>query len=367
MVQQLTAYVSRPSISINNNADGWLTSQLQSALVEETTEGLCRCEVLFNYVGQSKQQATSINYLNEIASTLNFGTEFTLSVPQSNTTFGQIFRGKVSGLEAAYPQEGNPLITVLAEDQLQKLRMTRRTRTFENMLDAEVIRQIAQEHGLTPQLAGLPQEAPHKILAQVNQSDLAFIRELARNSGVELWVDGKTLFAQSRTNRATTRITLSYGQELYSFRLRADLAHQCTEVHVTGWDVNTKSAIDAQCGQNGIANELESSQRSGSSLLSSTFGKRKEYIVHTVPLTTEEAQSSATARYRERARRFVTGTGVARGDARIRVGCKVALEGLGSLFNGLYYVTQARHSYDSMYAYRTTFEVESVGLNNLPF
>jgi len=60
-------------------------------------------------------------------------------------------------------------------------------------------------------------------------------------------------------------------------------------------------------------------------------------------------------------RRFVTGTGVADGDARIRVGSVVKLEGLGNLFNGNYYVTRVRHSYDGTYGFRTTFDVERPG------
>jgi hypothetical protein len=35
----------------------------------------------------------------------------------------------------------------------------------------------------------------YKILAQVNQSDLAFLRERARTIDAELWLDGRTLNA----------------------------------------------------------------------------------------------------------------------------------------------------------------------------
>src|SRR5260370_28473293 len=52
-------------------------------------------------------------------------------------------------IEAEYPQGGGAQVLVLAEDLLQDLRMTRRTRSFEDMSDEDVIRQIAQEHSLT--------------------------------------------------------------------------------------------------------------------------------------------------------------------------------------------------------------------------
>ncbi|GHO87625.1 phage late control D family protein [Dictyobacter formicarum] len=364
-MQKSTAYISRPTVLINGQTDNKLSNTIQSVLVEETTEGLFRCEALFNNYGLVTQ-GMSEDYLYAANSALDFGTDFAISMPVNDTTFGQVFRGKISGLEAEYPFGGGALITVLAEDQLQNLRMTRRTRTFEDLSDEDVLRQIAEEHSLTPML-DVPQGPTHKILAQVNQSDLAFIRELARNIGVELWVAETTLFAQSRANRAKIHIDLAYGANLYSFSVRADLAHQCTEVHVTGWDASAKDAIDEQGDQNAIQNELASdtTQRGGSFFLQQAFGERKEYVVHTAPLTSEEAQSIAIARYRERARRFVTGTGVARGDGRIRVGCNLRLGGLGNLFDGTYYVTHVRHSYDSVHGYRTTFDVERAGIRRL--
>jgi phage protein D len=362
-MQKLTAYISRPTVFITGQADNNLSNAVQSVLIEETTEGLFRCEALFNNYGV-KMSTMQEDYLYADNSSLTFGTDFAIHLPLNDSTSGEVFKGKISGLEAEYLTGGGALLTVLAEDQLQSLRMTRRTRTFEDLSDENVMRQIATEHSLTPMLT-LPPGPAHKILAQVNQSNLAFMRERARNIGVELWVAGKTLYAQTRTDRAGQAIELAYGANLYSFSVRADLAHQCTAVHITGWDIDTKESIDETGEQSAIQSELEPGNSSSSSILQRAFGERKEYIVHTVPLTSEEAQSIAIARYRERARRFVTGTGIARGDGRIRVGCKLSLGGLGSLFNGTYYVTAVRHGYDGVHGYRTTFEVERPGIQGL--
>ena len=62
------------------------------------------------------------------------------------------------------------------------------------------------------------------------------------------------------------------------------------------------------------------------------------------------------------ARRFATGAGICDGDARIRVGSVLNLSGLGRLFNGKYYVARVRHSYDSVYGFRSAFDVERPGL-----
>ena len=65
---------------------------------------------------------------------------------------GPVFAGRISGLEANFPAERDPEFVILAEDRFQDLRMERRTRTFENVTDADVIRQVASQQGLTAQV-----------------------------------------------------------------------------------------------------------------------------------------------------------------------------------------------------------------------
>ncbi len=350
-----TSYVSRPKVLIAGQVNGSLSVDILSVLVEETTDGLFRCEACFNNYGQRNNGGDYLYFGRDV---LDFGKDFAIRLGPGDLA-RQVFKGRISGIEAEYPPGGGGRIVVLAEDRLQDLRMTRRTRTFEDVSDEDVIRQIAQEHSLT---ADLDLNGPtYKVLAQVNQSDLAFIRERARSINAELWVEDTKLFAKSRTDRAGTAIDLAYGVNLLSFSVRADLAHQCTEVGVAGWDVEAKDAIEETGEENAISAELNG-DKSGSSILGQAFAERKERIVHTVPLTSEEARSIAQARYRERARHFVTGAGVADGDARIRVGSVLNLGGLGDLFNGKYYVIRVRHSYDGLYGFRTEFDVERPGL-----
>jgi phage protein D len=350
-----TAYVSQPKILIDGQANDSLATNILSMFVEETTEGLSHCEACFNNFGE-RQSGT--NYLYFGRDVLEFGKDIAIQLGPSDQAV-QVFKGRITAIEADYPQEGGSQVLVLAEDKLQALRMTRRTRSFEDVSDEDVIEQIANEHSLTPQL---DLNGPtYKALTQVNQSDLAFMRERARSINAELWVQDTTLYAKSRTNRNAGTIDLSYGANLLSFTVLADLAHQCTELGVAGWDVENKDGIEETADDNAISAELNG-DTSGSSILQQAFASRKERIVHTVPFTVEEARAVAQARYRERARRFVTGTGLADGNTGIRVGAVVNLTRLGSLFNGKYYVVRVRHSYDRTYGFRTEFDVERPGL-----
>ena len=350
-----TAYFAQPKLLIDGQSNDLVAGDLVAVLVEETTAGLYYCELRLNNFGQRQQ---GIGFLYFGRDVLDFGKEIAVQSgpPGSLAT---IFQGRISAIEASYHPDGDVQMAVLAEDRLQDLRMTRRTRTFEDVSDEDVLRQIAGEHGLTPEMS---LDGPtHPVLAQVNQSDLAFMRERARAIGAELWVEGTTLHCQSRSERDAGSVDLEYGVNLMAFTVRADLAHQCTELGVAGWDVDAKEAIDETADDSVVSSELNGGT-SGASVLEEALLARQERLVHSAPRSVSEARSEVEARFRERARRFVTGSGVSDGDPRIRVGCSVNVAAVGSLFNGSYYVSGVRHLYDGNRGYRTEFDVERPGI-----
>jgi phage protein D len=237
--------------------------------------------------------------------------------------------------------------------------MTRRTRTFVNLTDAEVMQTVAADHGLTPNVTVTG--APYRVLAQVNQSDLAFLRDRARAIDAELWTTGTTLNAMPRSKRSGAPLRLAFGRELRSFSALSDLAGQRTSVSVSGWDVTSKKALTHEAGESALGSEV-GDDASGVSILKSSLGDRKEAVAHGVPLDGRETQARAESYFKSMARRFVTGRGVAETDARLRVGAAAELVGLGPLFSGKYYVAEVRHLFDGAAGLRTEFSAERPGI-----
>jgi phage protein D len=237
--------------------------------------------------------------------------------------------------------------------------MTRRTRSFEQVSDSTVISRIANDHGLRPdvQISG----PTYRVLAQVNESDLAFLRERARCIDAELWMEGDTLHASSRSRRGSERLTLTYHNNLREFSALADLANQRTSLAVSGWDVGAKQALKHQTDESILQSELNGTN-SGASVLRQAFGERKEVVVHTIPLSSTEARATAEALYRRVSRQFVTGRGVVDSEPGLRVGSTVQLEGLGPLFNGSYTLVEVKHLFDRQHGMRTEIKVERAGL-----
>jgi uncharacterized protein len=343
---------ARPTFQVGGRDEPSLEGALADCRVHETADGLYACEAVFANWGAATER--DVGYLLFGRDTLDFGKDFLVAFAGHT-----VFRGRITGLEAGFPEGSPPQLTVLAEDRLQDLRMTRRTRTFADVSDADVFRRIAGDHGLTPDLDVTG--PTHAALAQLNLSDLAFLRERARAVGAELWVDDRTLHAAPRSGRGATTATLAYGGDLRELTVLADLAEQRTSVTVTGWDVGGKSGIAESADAGALGGELGGDE-SGAGILGDRLAERIETVAVPVSPATAEARARAEALFRRRARRFVRGRGVATGNPRLRVGAKVTLEGLGALFSGDYYLAECRHVFDDVRGYRTEIAVERAGI-----
>lgn len=351
-------YSALPILSLDGQEDPSLAVGLLSLSIRETTEGLYCCEATFGNWGTNNG---TVGFLYFDLQSLNFGRILSVEMGDGDAD-SKVFHGRIMAIEGRFPQQSPPEILVLAEDLLQDLRMVRRSRSFENISTDEIITQIAGEHGLTTNID--VDGITYRVVSQVNQSDLAFLRECVRAVDAELWIENKTLYAQARKRRKTEELNLSYGHRLKEFSVMADLAHQRTSLAVSGWDVAAKETIEHEADVSSIQSEMNGGL-SGSQLLEQKIGKRVDKLVHQVPFSNEEATSMAEAKYRSIARRFLTGQALADGDGRLRVGSHVLLDGLGPLFNGRYYVNEVTHVFDLKDGYRTYFRVErpELGIN----
>lgn len=338
---------ARPAFTVGGQDQPKLDSGLLRLCCGETEAGLAHCEAEFGNWGNG-QGGTGFLWFDR--ATLEFGKDFVVKIGSAT-----VFDGRIMALEARFLPQTPPSIVVRAEDRLQDLRMTRRTRVFEQVSDADLASQLANDHGLSPQvdLSG----STHKVVVQMNQSDLAFLRSRVFGADGELWLEGSTLHASKRASRTDAQLELVQGARLRRMEACADLAHQRTAVTCTGWDVSSKEAISAEATASAIASEA-SGGASGPDVLRDALGEREDTVAHTVPFDDGAARDRAEAHLRALARRFVRGRGVADADGRIRVGRRITLQGLGPLFSGAYGVVEVCHRFDLAQGLWTEFVVE---------
>ncbi len=344
-----------PIFTVDGVVKGELVRDLSRLEIEETTAGLKTLEACFVAVGAAGAAGRDEQRLYLDGAILDFGKKLEVSIgPDSGAR--TVFTGWISALEGIFRETQEPLVVVCAEDKLMKLRMTRRTKTYERVTDADLASAIASEHGLSAEVdADGPQ---YDVVQQWNMSDLAFLRDRARRIQAELWIDDETLHFKARGKRTATELTLIQGNQLIEVRVRADLAHQRTRIKVSGYDATQRDRIEDEAGDDAIRAEAGPGL-TGPALLQRAFGERESRRVREAPLAAPEATAWARAEMLRRARGFVTVTGVTRGSADMVVGSRLTLDRVGHPFEGGgYYVVRVCHSYDLQHGFRTYFEAE---------
>lgn len=348
-------YAARPLFTVDGSAESSLTDAATRIVVEETIDGVARLEATFGNWGADA--GGQIGYRLFDGALLDFGTEVAVDLGAGQSG-GQVFAGRVSALEAQFPQLGGPELAVLAEDAVVQLRSVRRTRVFEDLSDADVVSRIARDHQLQ---ASVDLDGPVKrATAQLNETDLGFVRRLVRAAGGEITFAGGKLTVEPRHRRSGRPVTIAV-EELRECAITADVADQRTAVTVSGWDVDAKTAIEHVATDSAVQSEVGTG-RSGPAVVSEVLGVRPEQLAHLHPSTSSEAQAYAEAAMRLLARRFVQGRFLIQGDARLRVGVEVELAGVGPLFDGAHTVTEVRHTFDAERGFETWFHTERAGL-----
>ena len=347
---------TRPAFFVKGAAVPALGKDLIRLEIHDSVDGMCRAEASFGNWGPNGSTVGFLHFGTD--SPLDLGVA--LEIRLGDTA---VFSGKITAIEAEFPAGTSaPCLTVLAEDRLQDLRLTRRTRAFERQTDQQIFERVCSDHGLT--LDGAIEGPLHATVGQLNQSDLAFLRGRASLLGLDLWLHGARLKVQGKRAPQPEVPSLAYGAELQSFRVVADLAEQCSTLRVTGWDVSKAEAVEGKATVELIRPELGHGERSGPGLLEERLGARITTVVHTLSQDAAAARAEAEARMRQVARRFVRGAGTTDRTLAPAVGRSLDLTGIGPRFSGRYAVISNSVRFDTISGLRAEFTVERPGFGS---
>ncbi len=263
-----------------------------------------------------------------------------------------LFSGEITGLEPEF-LEGQPTrLIVRGYDRRHRLLRERKTRSFTNIKDSEIASQIAADAGLIPEVDDSALILPYVL--QHNQTDLEFLLARSQRIGFEALVVGQSLKFREREIKADEMLVLRREQELLDFRPRLTTTGQVGEFVVHGWNPKDKREIIA-FARNGDEKTLMAGTTSGPRAGEQAFGKAKGSSVTRPVQSQAEADQMAKQRFSELALDFIRADGVCIGEPRLRAGSNVKIDGIGTRFSGLYYVTSCEHRYSPRKGYRTSF------------
>lgn len=264
-----------------------------------------------------------------------------------------LFKGEITGLEPEFTNDEPPVLTVLGYDRCHRIMRKRKTESFINMKDSDIVSQIAGNNGLKPDVTDT--KVTMAYVLQHNQTDLEFLQQRANRIGYEVGVTDQTLYFRPRRNNGKEVLTISREVELLEFYPRLSTIGQLENVSVQGWDPKKKEAVLAG-SQVGDVAVLVSAPVSGPAMVRKAFpGNSGGVSTHLALGSQAEADQLADGWFKEMSLQYVIGDGVCIGRPELRAGTLVNIEGLGTRFSGRYYITGTEHSYNPGRGYRTAF------------
>jgi len=250
---------------------------------------------------------------------------------------------------------GAPELKVSGFDELYALGAGKNTKHWEDSYDSDAVRDLVSK--LKPSANIVKTELKNPRIDQNEESDLAFIEKLAgRNKKVVYYIRDDKFYFGPRHNEAGAAVELVWGEGLLSFSPQVNLAKQVTEVVVYG-----RSALKGEeifgMARRGDEEGSDAKGESGAERLAKALKNPSTMKVRMALRSQEEANTRAKAILDERAQDYVTGDGECIGIPDIVPDINVLLQGIGTRFSNLYYVSEAAHKLDSG-GYRTTFKVQ---------
>lgn len=279
----------------------------------------------------------------------------------------RVFLGKVTGNVPSFDTHLPVTVNIRGMNDLHKLARERKTRTYTNQKDQDIVSKIASENGLSAKFGKEPPTLQHEHLHQWNMTDLEFLRLRASRTARNLWVDldNKTLYYVKYEKDQGPVATLTYTEEgdtaLENFNPQSNAGAQVQKVKVYGWDPWKKEKI--------VGEYTASASPLGSAPGATSFGDQPELNSCDVPVRTkEEADLMAESLCTERNMNFISGSATTKGNADIKCGTIVEIKTEDKNYNGKYYVSGVRHTFShgasglgggsGMGGFKTTFHFQ---------
>jgi len=254
-----------------------------------------------------------------------------------------IFKGEIVQLEGVY-RGGEPTrLLVRAMNKMHRLKRLRKSLTFTEKTDQQILSQVVQDAGLSLDWKH-DKSITYKHVYQHNLSGLEFVRMRAARMGCHVWcVDTKIMVKEPDLGvKSGVKLSVDKGGNLRSFTPRISSANVVKKVTVKGWNPETKELITGTA--DGSSSPLGSQYCVAAC---GDHGKEETFTVDQPIWSKEEATAIAKARLRDLNLTFLTGEAEMAGDPNVELGKSIEIEAnamsADDPFNGDYYVMGVTH------------------------
>lgn len=220
-------------------------------------------------------------------------------------------------------------VSGLASDTVKKTLRTLKSRGLEGATLFGIVRGIAEEHGLKPNIIG--EDVPMGRKEQKEETDLAFLTRLAEEYGFSFRIDGENLYFWDR--QEAEKVPALDLQGLIRRRVFRYKTHKTyKKMTVRYYDPQKKQYIES----NVEAGEIKNTQTGKETIRAESH---------------EQANRIAKAKLKAYNDKEMTCEIDCLGVPELRPGINVKIQNEGNIYDGLWHIEQAEHRYSKQAGY----------------
>ena len=291
---------------------------------------------------QPDMAAITLANQGDVYSGKKVGASIEIKVGNDKTS---VFKGEIVGMEPVYKGGDKTVITIRAMNKLHRLLRKRKSITFTDKTDQQILNQVVSDAGLTLEWKH-ETSIQYKHVYQHNQNGLEFLRTRAARLGCHVWCVDTTVHVKQPELQAGPIATLNVDQAadaiLHRLAPRLNSSTIINKVTVKGWNPETKELITGEATVQGSKLGSQTSVAGSGDL-----GGEESFTVDHPIWSPDEAKALAKARLQDAALAYITGEAEVAGNPVFDLGkvVKVVANAMGSSdpFNGNYYIMGVTH------------------------
>lgn len=255
-----------------------------------------------------------------------------------------VFSGVIVKQALKVRQNGMSVLVIEAKHRCFKLALGRASRSFVDMTDAEIIKEIAEAGGFPDSSIKVSDtKVKYSEMLQFNATDWDFIVSRAEMNGMLVFNDADQLIIETPDSSRDAALEIVYGINVLEMDIEMDARTQVSEVHSHAWNADDQALVDVESSSVAFK---EGGSMTGSEL-AEALGINNYQLFHSGDLQTQELEAWADAVLLKSRMAKIRGTVKIIGEASLKPGQVVKLSGFGKRMNGNAYVTGIRHSYST--------------------
>ncbi|MFC2005141.1 VgrG-related protein [Chloroflexota bacterium] len=297
------------------------------------------------------------------ATTFDLGKTLEISAKaQGESKATELINAEITAIEPEFIKDIGATALITGYVKFHRLQRGRKTRTFLNKKDSDIVQQIARECSLSATVDSTP--GVHEHVYQAERTDAEFIMDIAERVGYYVYFEAGKLNFRKEPKARGQKPVLEWGENLLEFQARLTTAEQVNTVEVPGYDIKTGKAYVGKATSPKGTPKVGGESDGGKLAQKSHHMKSVEIVNHHPVRTQKEADERAQAALNEIGSTFFQAEGTCIGDPAVHAGVEVKVKGTGKRFSGTYLVTRAIHRYDAS-GYTTRFEITGHRANTL--